>query len=222
MTNDEQVEEFEKMQRRRKNRVMPSEDLDIPEDLLNNIAYESTKKVSPRPYNRKRKHFTKAQLVGFGLGVSVFLGIVGYTVNQGLAKDEIRKEVDPILTEYAANVTHDYEADFKKNDINVFYGFTPDGDKNIERDSSRNYRFMNEYFDGEADMEFFEYLTGRFGVDEVLKCGIQVSRTLKGVADQNDQTVEEFLGGKSPEKWAEDMYNLFIAQNVSSLEGKVL
>ena len=81
---------------------------------------------------------------------------------------------------------------------------------------------MNEYFDGKADMEFFEYLTGRFGVDEVLKCGIQVSRTLKGVADQNDQTVEEFLGGKSPEEWAEDMYNLFIAQNVSSLEGKVL
>ena len=206
----------------KKGKMVSSVDIKMSDEAFNSLGEESTKKEPPRHYKNGRGFFSKNQAKGFTIGLAMLLAITGVKVGQSLAKAELRDTVDPILTEYASGVTHDYEEAFKKNDINVFFGFTPDGDRNVERDSSRNYRFMNEYFDGEANMDFFEYLTGRFGVNEVLKCGIQVSHTLKGVADQNDKTVEEFLGGLSPEEWAKNMYNEFIAKNVTSVEGKGL
>ena len=218
----DQVDEFENMRRKHKNPIMPSADLDIPDDLLNNLAQESTKKTAPRYYKNSRKHFDKNQAIGFAVATTMFLTLVGVKVGHTLAIDEIRNKIDPTLIEYAVDATHTYEEAFKKNDINVFYGFTPDGNKNIERDSSRNYRFMNEYFDGDADIDFFEYLVGKYGVDEVLKGGISVSRTIKGVADQNDKTVDEFLGGLSVEEWAKNMYNGFAEEHVPSVEGKGL
>ena len=222
MTNDEQVEQFENMVRKHNSRVVNSENVDIPDDLLNYLVGESTKKEAPRTYKKQRKHFTKAQLVEYSLAITLFVSAVGGTVLHSLAKSEYRDKVDPVLTEQSSDVGYNYKEAFKKNDINVFFGFTPDGNKNIERDSSRNYRFMNEYFDGNADIEFFEYLVSEFGIDEVLKGGISVSRCIKGVADQNDITVKEFLNGLSVKEWAENMYNGFAEEHVPSVERKGL